>query len=58
MAAAKRSGYLDVVPPPPGGQAGLDAYARALIKLDAAARPGPIIPRHGRPAGRGKRKRR
>jgi hypothetical protein len=38
MAAAKRSGYLDAVPPPPGGQPGLDAHARAIVELDAAAR--------------------
>jgi hypothetical protein len=57
MAAAKRSGYLDAVLPPPGGQAGLDACARALVKLDAAARPDSSIPRYGRTARHGKRRR-
>lgn len=54
MAAAKRSGYLDAVPPPPGGQAGLDAYARAIVELDADA----SRRRNGRPSRRGKRRRR
>lgn len=51
MAAAERCGYLDTVPPPPGGQAGLDAHAQAIVELDAAAR------RPGRPRKRGKRRR-
>ncbi len=57
MAAAKRSGYLDAVPPP-AGQAGLDAYARAFVDLDAAARRGANSRAPGRPPGSGKRRRR
>jgi hypothetical protein len=57
MAAAKRSGYLDAVPPPPGGKAGLDAYAQAIVELDAA-RPDASTLRDGRPPRRrGKRRR-
>lgn len=40
MAAARHSGYLDAVPPPPGGQAGLDAYAQAIVELDSQRPPG------------------
>jgi hypothetical protein len=37
--AATRCGYRDRVPPPvAGGQAELDAYARSIVALDAAAR--------------------
>jgi hypothetical protein len=38
MAAAKRCGYLDAVPPPADTQAGMDAYATAIVQLDAAQR--------------------
>ena len=54
MAAAQRSGYLDTVPPPPGGQPGLDAYAQAIVELDSHASTRP----DGRPHRRGKRRRR
>jgi hypothetical protein len=57
MAAAKRSGYLDAVPPP-GGKDGLDAYAQAIVELDAAARPDASTLRDGRPPRHGKRRRR
>ena len=58
MAAAKRSGYLDAVPPPPGGQAGLDARARAVVELDSDARPDTGTRPDGRPHSRGRRRRR
>lgn len=58
MAAAQRSGYLDAVPPPPGGQAGLDAYAQAIVELDSHARPDTSTRPDGRPRPRGKQRRR
>jgi hypothetical protein len=58
MGAAKRSGYLDAVPPPPGGKAGLDTYARAIVELDAAARLDASTGRDGRAHRRGKRRKR
>ena len=57
MAAARRSGYLDAVPPPPGGQAGLDAYAQAIVELDSHPSQG-VSARPGNRPPPGRRKRR
>jgi hypothetical protein len=56
-AAAKRSGFLDAVPPPSGGKAGLDAYAQAIVEFDDAARRVTGTRTDGRRHRRGKRRR-